>query len=95
MRLMLAHESHRVATTIGMVASVEAKGNARRVGLLEKSLNLVLVLHVRLSVWMEDKGETEARFCEVRDFVRGIDEPFPGIHIQTAWTRGRPVKRSE
>src|SRR5262245_56927094 len=62
-----------------MVPSVQTKRDTGRVGLRQEGLDLRLVLHVRLSMWMKDDRQAKTVTGDVGHFVRGVDQSLPGI----------------
>ena len=85
---MAEEEGHRVAAAIRVMAGIEAKRHPSRVGLLEKDLDLVFVFDVGFGMGVIDQLQAEPVSGQVGHPVRGFDQSFPGVAIQSTGPGG-------
>ena len=75
--VMTAHKAQGISTAIGEMTGVQTESDSGGISLLEKRFHLILILHVSVSVRMEDEFEPEAIPGDVSHFVCSFNQPLP------------------
>ncbi len=78
-----SQELHRISTAVGVMAGVKTQTDILRIGLLEKILDLLLILNVSFSMWMKDECQSELFFGRPSQRIRAFDKPFPIIAFES------------
>ena len=87
---MFSQKSNRVSPAIGMVARVQAKGNALRVSLFQKGFDLVFMLDVGLDMGMKNEFKPKAFVNQIGQCLCRLDQPLPPVFVKTARARRPP-----
>src|SRR5438552_2204854 len=86
--VMAAHETHGIAASISMMTRIQTKPDALRIGLGEKSFNLIFKLDMSLSVGMKGNLKAETIPYDIGYFMSGFDQSLPSVAIE-AYRRER------
>src|SRR6516165_7933974 len=93
--VVLSHESDRIAAGVGMVAGVEKKRDQLRLGRVEESLDLILILDVRLSMGMKDQSEPVIGPGDFSNTVGRVHQALEscGVQVDRSDRRAGPLVR--